>query len=282
MAIIRQARPAGNFYILDKRISEDSRLTWEARGMLIFLLGKPDHWQVSTTALANETKDSRKASGRDSIRAILGELMAAGYVRRELCRAQGGKVDGYDYFVSEDPISPETDLPATAQPGPANPTQVSIEEKQGSKSSESPISPQGGLALTEPPPHAYEPDDVATIFDYWKATMKSPRAQLDDKRRRLIRNALGKMGYSPRELCLAIKGCSRTPHNMGQNDRKQVYNGLHIILRNADQIDRFIGNAGLPPVSAGGSDADMAAKVAALLDGHAAPDDGDVIDMEPA
>jgi hypothetical protein len=51
MAIIRGSRPDKNFYILDKTISEDKRLSWGARGLLVYLLGKPDHWRVSTAAL---------------------------------------------------------------------------------------------------------------------------------------------------------------------------------------------------------------------------------------
>src|SRR3546814_15962271 len=63
---------------------------------------------------------------------------------------------------------------------------------------------------------------------------------------RSIKAALA-MGYTPAELCRAIRGCSLTPHNMGQNDRGQKFNGIALIFRNADQIDRFIGNDTVPP-----------------------------------
>lgn len=122
MSIIRAPRPQTRYYVLDKRISEDKRLTWEARGLLVYLLGKPDHWKVSTHALINETVGTRKHSGRDSVRAILGELMSAGYMVRIVARAEQGKVAGYDYIVSE---RPGTDSPATDQPGPVNPPLVS-------------------------------------------------------------------------------------------------------------------------------------------------------------
>lgn len=38
MSIIRGPRPESNWYALDKRIIEDTRLTWAARGLLVFLL----------------------------------------------------------------------------------------------------------------------------------------------------------------------------------------------------------------------------------------------------
>jgi len=71
-------------------------------------------------------------------------------------------------------------------------------------------------------------------------------AQCDPKRKVLIKNALS-WGYSVEALCQAITGCSLTPHNRGENDRGERYDGLHIILRNCDQIDRFINNCHYPP-----------------------------------
>lgn len=134
MSIKRAPRPESNFYQLDKRISEDPRLSWAARGLLIFLLGKPDHWEVSTGHLIKQTSESGKKSGRDGVLAILKELITCGYVIRTTHRKEGGEFGGYDYLVSETPkpenpapVAPDTDSPDTAKPDTANPTQVSIE-----------------------------------------------------------------------------------------------------------------------------------------------------------
>jgi hypothetical protein len=136
--IVRGPRPQGNFYILDKAISEDARLSWGARGLLVFLLGKPDHWQVSPAALANETSASAKPLGRDGVYSLIAELITAGYVRRQQTRKADGSLGPVVYTVSEAPLTAQPDaaspLPAqpdTARPHPANPTQVSIEGKQG-------------------------------------------------------------------------------------------------------------------------------------------------------
>lgn len=88
--------------------------------------------------------------------------------------------------------------------------------------------------------------DVLFVFNAWKTTLCHPQAILDGKRKQLIQQAL-RWGYSVDQLCQAIKGCSLTPHNMGSNDRGQRYDGLHVILKDADQIDRFIHNAVSPP-----------------------------------
>lgn len=76
--------------------------------------------------------------------------------------------------------------------------------------------------------------------------MNHPHAKLDPKRKTLIKNALS-WGYSVDALCQAITGCSLTPHNCGENNQGQRYDGLHLILKNSDQIDRFINNCHYPP-----------------------------------
>ena len=93
-----------------------------------------------------------------------------------------------------------------------------------------------------------KPADVESVevFRYWQQTLGHPQAVLDAKRRKRIRQALAS-GYSVTQLCDAILGCSYTPHNMGHNEQGQRYDGLHIIFRDADQIDRFIRNAHSPP-----------------------------------
>jgi len=81
-------------------------------------------------------------------------------------------------------------------------------------------------------------DPVQTIFAYWQKTMGSPKSAMDAKRKSLIATAL--KSYEPADICKAIRGCSKTPHNMGKNDRNTKFNGLNLILRDAEHIDYFI------------------------------------------
>lgn len=131
MSIIRGPRPETKFYTLDKAISEDTRLSWASRGLLIFLLGKPDHWEVSVRHLINQTKDAiGKSSGRDAVRVILKELEAAGYLTVDRARNESGVFNGMAYTVCERPVdvSPGAENPGvvpppqTENPGPANPS----------------------------------------------------------------------------------------------------------------------------------------------------------------
>ena len=158
--ITRSPRPTSNFYMLDKAISEDKRLSWPTRGLLIFLLGKPDHWTVSPAALVNETAQSSRRIGRDGVYAILKELKEVGYLHTIGNRNDGGTFAGADYVVSESPhtafpdavVLPHTAKPDTAGPDTANPPQVSIDSKQGLNKKEGlniPATPAGPLAAVK-------------------------------------------------------------------------------------------------------------------------------------
>jgi len=85
-----------------------------------------------------------------------------------------------------------------------------------------------------------EPSDPCRfIFNHWQQVMGHPRARLDDKRSKLIRRWL-KLGYAASDLTAAIDGCKASDWHMGRNDKGQVYDALSLILRDADQIDKFI------------------------------------------
>lgn len=199
--ITRAPRPTSNFYLLDKAISEDKRLSWAARGLLIFLLGKPDNWTVSPAALVNETAGSSRSVGRDGVYAILKELKDVGHLRMVGNRSEGGTFSGADYLVSESPQTPfpgavdppHSAEPDTDKPDTANPTQVSIEKKQGLKEKQ-------GLKASPDEPFIL-PDWIPG--DAWAAFMeirKGKKAKNTDYALKLLVNTLTKLkaaGHDP-------------------------------------------------------------------------------------
>lgn len=173
MSITRGPRPESNFYILDKRISEDSRLSWGARGLLIFLLGKPDSWNVSISHLRDETKSSAKPTGRDGVYGLIDELITAGYVIRSQERVESGGFSNQSYVVRELPL-PEN--PYTANPYTANPTLVSIDSDQVLKNTK-----------------CHQPDDEVPYDEicntYERVLPTKPKVRIrDDARRKAIRS----------------------------------------------------------------------------------------------
>ncbi len=82
---------------------------------------------------------------------------------------------------------------------------------------------------------------IRHVFHHWQKKMHHPKSKLDSKRKNVIKRALN-LGYSPDELKRAIDGCANTPYNMGQNQQGQIYDGICLILRDSEHIERFINN----------------------------------------
>jgi len=80
------------------------------------------------------------------------------------------------------------------------------------------------------------------IFDYWLLVMKKPSNTIFNQKRKSAVKARLKEGYTEDQIKDAIDGCSKTPHNMGQNDQSKKFDDLELICRNGCNVDRFIGN----------------------------------------
>lgn len=239
MAIHRSARKQSNFTIIDNVVFS-SGLSFRAMGLLSYLLSKPDHWSVSVTQLVSSVADSGKADGRDAVYAMLKELIKAGFVQRNTVRDESGKMMGSDYIVFDQPVTPTdeplTDKPHTGEPLAAEPTLVSTE---GLGSTETAKSTDKTLVPSS---------DVTAVFDHWQTVMKkSKRTVLDANRKRLITKAL--KNYSVFDVKAAITGCALSPYHMGENESRKRYDGLELILRNAEKIEQFAGFAERPPVA---------------------------------
>lgn len=153
MSIVRGKRPESGWYALDRRISEDGRLSWAARGMLIFLLGKPDDWCVSVEHLRKQTSCARIRTGRDGVYALLDELRTLGYVRTIRQRKADGTLGPLQYVVREAPLpaEPEVAGPDMAEPDTAGTTLDKTEravKTEKAPSTDSNEKSEGVVALT--------------------------------------------------------------------------------------------------------------------------------------
>ena len=83
--IIRVQRVAGTFATMNKSFLEDERLSMKAKGILAYLLSKPDNWKVIVGDIIKNCKDSKSA-----IYAGLKELKENGYYKKEPIRSEDG------------------------------------------------------------------------------------------------------------------------------------------------------------------------------------------------
>jgi hypothetical protein len=114
----------------------DERLSFEALGLLTYLLSRPDNWRVCVQQLR-----TRGSIGRDKIYRLLKELMQRGYViRRQPRHGESKEFGAYEYIVYDEPqkslekepvpedpdtaktaeFEPLPEKPLPAEPYPAN------------------------------------------------------------------------------------------------------------------------------------------------------------------
>src|SRR5690606_26796490 len=86
---------------------------------------------------------------------------------------------------------------------------------------------------------AEEAEVISKIFAFWKQEHGHPKARLDRKRRSRIKARL-REGFTPRELCIAIRGAKKDRFLMGENDRGVAYDGIQTLLRDAEQVERLL------------------------------------------
>lgn len=91
---------------VDREPVNDERLSFRARGVLVWLLDKPDDWTVDAAAISRAGTE-----GRDAIRAVLRELEAAGYLERRKVQGPNGRWRT-ESVIRERP-SPAPEIPAS-------------------------------------------------------------------------------------------------------------------------------------------------------------------------
>lgn len=79
------------FTITSNATAADSRISWAAKGLLWYMLTRPDDWSIHYWQLASIYKGELKGGGRDAIRSILAELKDAGYVTYSKSRDVRGR-----------------------------------------------------------------------------------------------------------------------------------------------------------------------------------------------
>lgn len=91
MSVIRVNKQK-SFTTVANQPFNDNRLSWEASGVMGFLLTKPDGWECRPTYLM-----SLRAAGKKKIRRILRELQTYGYLHREKAWDDKGRI----YWITE-------------------------------------------------------------------------------------------------------------------------------------------------------------------------------------
>lgn len=126
--IIRVKKNA-NYTSINNAGAHDTRLSFKTKGLLWYLLTKPDNWEIRIAHLLSIGPD-----GRDAVRGALKELETYGYLSREKQRRPDGtfewvsslqetpvtRADNQEVAITE--ISPQTGFPSVVKPSVVKPS----------------------------------------------------------------------------------------------------------------------------------------------------------------
>lgn len=193
--MIRRAPRADRekFLVVGSATINDERLSFRARGILLWLLEKPDNWTVRSEAIARAGRE-----GRDAVRAALLELERCGYLRR--VRERDATTGQYVCHseVSETPIEkppdaacawkPDVGKPDVGKPGDLTNTKNEEEEKPLPGASLPGLEPPSSRKRERPKDLLFEAVCEATGTNYKRLTASG-------------RGALNKAVYEIRQVC---------------------------------------------------------------------------------
>lgn len=119
-----------NYVCIHKGFLSDKKLSFRAKGLMAYCLGRPDNWEFHVSHLQEVSTE-----GRDAVYAAIKELIEAGYIIRKLNRSKG-KFERGSYEIYETPQQkpvpenpdteePHPEKPDTVKPDPANPPLIS-------------------------------------------------------------------------------------------------------------------------------------------------------------
>ncbi|WP_160044697.1 hypothetical protein [Paenibacillus sp. USDA918EY] len=110
--VIKTGRHPPPFTRIVNEALQDARLSFKTRGLLAYMLTKPDHFRFYLDELMKHTTEKK-----DSIRSGMKELEQFGYVHRYAVKNERGKIMSWELDIYESPsLRPESGFPVVENP----------------------------------------------------------------------------------------------------------------------------------------------------------------------
>jgi hypothetical protein len=148
---------SNRYFMVVRATAQHDALSYEALGLLTYLLSHNDNWIVQPDELRG------RGAGRDRIYKLLTELIKLGYIERVTERDDKQRVTSVDYYVNEEPVTekPDTANQDTGSPDTEKPHINKYKKAISTKEKNAAVAAQAEPALKVVP--AEKPRDV--IFD---------------------------------------------------------------------------------------------------------------------
>lgn len=93
-----------NYTIVCNVVLDDQRLSWQAKGLAVYLLSKPNDWRIRIVHLEKVSRN-----GRDSVQTILKELIDHGYLVRKKYKNERGQFEWEQVLYETPRLNPDPD-----------------------------------------------------------------------------------------------------------------------------------------------------------------------------
>ena len=98
-SIFRVCKDKNNPYVqINKTALNDARLSWQAKGLLCYMLSLPDDWKFHRAELLKHTSD-----GETCLRGCLSELRKYGYITIKCHKNEQNRISHWQTYVYESP-----------------------------------------------------------------------------------------------------------------------------------------------------------------------------------
>ncbi|WP_317853776.1 DUF6017 domain-containing protein [Chakrabartyella piscis] len=226
--VIRVQKRHSSFVMMDKGFLENPNLSWKAKGILAYLLSKPDDWCVIVRDVINHSTD-----GKGAVYSGLNELKEEGHYTKVPIRDERGKIIRWESNIYECRMSQESEAATTAPPLPTfqemdnqdmdkpylenwernnnyiNLTENNCTKNQSSQSGKIDMTDKiegytamihenidyNGLCISQKSEIQMVDELVAIMVDVMVVDTKTIRVDGEDKPRALVRHRLNQLNY---------------------------------------------------------------------------------------
>jgi hypothetical protein len=161
--IFRTVKRENPYAQIDKTVLNDTRLSWKAKGLLAFLLSKPDTWEINIKNLIKQAKD-----GKEAVYSGINELIQFGYIVRVESRNKG-RFAQIEYLIYENPqlvtATNSTGFKEESELIQQNPSKTPLPENPDTVNPDT-AKPEPAFPDTENPPLSNK--DLSVMNDFTK------------------------------------------------------------------------------------------------------------------
>ena len=237
------------FTVVDSRTVNDKSLSLRARGLLVWLLDKPDGWRVNSQEISKQCTE-----GREAIRTAIRELEDAGYVTRLKYQLDDGQWFT-ETIVSERPEGEEVDSTEDQKPVSGTEDQkpdfgklgalISTKSQDYKKTNTyvektDSLPPSTELQLVDAGQITKNAGTAERVMEAWvEATGRSAgKVKLNAKRRAAVAARL-REGYTEQDLIAAARGIAMSAWHTGDNPDGKKFDDLLVAIRDGERVERF-------------------------------------------